>query len=145
MDQERKRAAEINSVDPIHPNFSATTECYHRAFVETLENAKNNNNKIHVFVASHNENTVEFALKTMDTMNVKRNDGLVSFATLFGMCDYLTFPLASVGYDAYKFTPYGPIHRLLPYITRRAQENRAIFAKAEKDRRLHYQALIQRI
>lgn len=95
-------------------------------------------------------------------MNVKYNDGLVSFATLFGMCDYLTFPLgkiffadllcffsyvyiAAVGYDAYKLTPYGPINRLLPYLTRRAQENRAIFAKAEKDRRLYYQALKQRI
>ncbi len=97
----------------------------------------------------------------MDSMNVKRDDGLVSFATLFGMCDYLTFPLgkiffidiyffycfyiAAVGYDAYKLTPYGPIRRLLPYLTRRAQENRAIFAKAEKDRRLHYQALKQRL
>lgn len=30
---------------------------------------------------------------SMDSMNVKRDDGLVSFATLFGMCDYLTFPL----------------------------------------------------
>jgi len=29
----------------------------------------------------------------MESMNIKRNDGLVSFATLFGMCDYLTFPL----------------------------------------------------
>ncbi|CAF0731868.1 unnamed protein product [Rotaria sp. Silwood1] len=145
MDQERKRAAEMKIIDPIHPNFLATTESYHRALFETLQNAKNNSNKTHVFVASHNENTVEFALKTMDTMNIKRNDGIVSFATLFGMCDYLTFPLAAVGYDAYKLTPYGPIHRLLPYLTRRAQENRAIFAKAEKDRRLHYKALKERI
>jgi proline dehydrogenase len=53
--------------------------------------------------------------------------------------------VAAVGYDAYKLTPYGPINRLLPYLTRRAQENRAIFAKAEKDRRLYYQALKQRI
>jgi len=41
-------------------------------------------------------------------------------------------------------TPYGPINSLLPYLTRRAQENRAIFAKAEKDRRLYFQALRQR-
>ncbi|CAF1180011.1 unnamed protein product [Rotaria sordida] len=145
MDQERKRAAEMKIIDPIHPNFLATTESYHRAFVETLENAKKNPNKVHIFVASHNENTVQFALKTMDLMNIKRDDGPVSFATLFGMCDYLTFPLAAVGYDAYKLTPYGPIHRLLPYLTRRAQENRAIFAKAEKDRQLHYKALKERI
>jgi hypothetical protein len=28
-------------------------------------------------------------------MGVKRDEGLVSFATLFGMCDYLTFPLGN--------------------------------------------------
>ena len=98
-------------------------------------------------------------------MGIKHNNELVSFATLFGMCDYLTFPLgnrlnvsrrinlmintsfllAAVGYNAYKLTPYGPIDRLLPYLTRRAQENRAIFAKAEKDRRLHYEALKDRL
>lgn len=48
-------------------------------------------------------------------------------------------------YDAYKLAPYGPMNSLLPYVTRRAQENRAIFAKAEKDRRLYYAALKQRI
>jgi len=32
----------------------------------------------------------------MDSMNIKRDDGLVSFATLFGMCDYLTFPLGKI-------------------------------------------------
>lgn len=53
--------------------------------------------------------------------------------------------LAAVGYDAYKLAPYGPVNRLLPYLTRRAQENRAIFAKAEKDRRLHLRALKQRM
>ncbi|CAF1167857.1 unnamed protein product [Adineta ricciae] len=144
MDQERKRAVQLNTNDPIHPNFAATTQCYHQVFKEVLDNAKTHPNQFHVFVASHNEDTVKFALRTMDEMNVKRNDGLVAFATLFGMCDYLTFPLAAVGYDAYKLAPYGPIDRLLPYLTRRAQENRAIFAKAEKDRQLHYKALRER-
>ena len=31
----------------------------------------------------------------MDSIGVKRDEGLVSFATLFGMCDYLTFPLGN--------------------------------------------------
>lgn len=58
-------AADLNLPDPIHPNFAATTECYHTAFTEALSNAKNNGKtKTHVFVASHNENTVEFAVKT---------------------------------------------------------------------------------
>jgi proline dehydrogenase len=62
----------------------------------------------------------------------------------FNLLFYFVY-LAAVGYDAFKLAPYGPVDRLLPYLTRRAQENRAIFAKAEKDRRLHYQALKQRV
>lgn len=64
--KERKRAVDLNIDDPILPNFEATTESYHCALVETLKHAKQNNpnNKVHVFVASHNENTVQFALKT---------------------------------------------------------------------------------
>jgi hypothetical protein len=53
----------MNSTDPIHPNFMATTESYHRAFVAALEHAKANQ-KTHIIVASHNEETVGFALKT---------------------------------------------------------------------------------
>ena len=41
----------------------ATTESYHRVFLEALEHAKAHQ-KTHIIVASHNEQTVEFALKT---------------------------------------------------------------------------------
>lgn len=50
--------------DPIHPSFEATTESYHRAFAQALEHARSSKNKTHIFVASHNENTVQYAVKT---------------------------------------------------------------------------------
>lgn len=39
------------------------------------------------------------------------------------MADYITFPLASAGYQTRKFTPYGPVGEVIPYLLRRAREN----------------------
>ncbi|CAF4340229.1 unnamed protein product, partial [Adineta steineri] len=53
--------------------------------------------------------------------------------------------LANSGYKTYKYLPYGPIEALVPYLFRRAQENRSIFLKADKDRRFHLKALKDRM
>ena len=100
----------------------------------------------------------------MKDHNIRRGSSLVSFASLYGMNDYVAFALgnykksnltiitlvyfihvANSGYETYKYLPYGPIESLQPYLFRRAQENRAIFEKADKDRRLHFQALKDRV
>ena len=39
------------------------------------------------------------------------------------MSDHLTYGLAANGYKAFKYLPYGPIHEVMPYLVRRAQEN----------------------
>ncbi|CAF1676642.1 unnamed protein product [Didymodactylos carnosus] len=91
MDQERRHAVETGVEDPIHSNFNATTECYKQALVETLNFTESN--FVRVLVASHNEDTVRFALEQMEKRGIKPADELMSFATLFGMCDYITFTL----------------------------------------------------
>lgn len=40
------------------------------------------------------------------------------------MADNLTFPLGLNKYQAYKYVPYGPIEEVVPYLVRRAQENK---------------------
>lgn len=81
----------------------------------------------------------------MKEHDIRPDSPSVSFASLYGMSDYITFTLASAGYKAYKYLPYGPFDALQPYLFRRAQENRAIFQKADKDRRLHLKAFKDRI
>lgn len=42
------------------------------------------------------------------------------------MSDNLTFNLAAAGYNAAKYLPYGPTKDVVPYLTRRAQENTSV-------------------
>ncbi|XP_054532129.1 proline dehydrogenase 1, mitochondrial [Pan troglodytes] len=60
--QERACAAEIGYEDPINPTYEATNAMYHRCLDYVLEELKHNA-KAKVMVASHNEDTVRFALR----------------------------------------------------------------------------------
>ena len=46
-----------------------------------------------------------------------------AFAQLLGMGDHLSAPLAHAGLRVAKYVPYGPLHSVMPYLLRRAQEN----------------------
>ena len=47
------------------------------------------------------------------------------------MSDHISFNLAKEGFNVAKYMPYGPIESVLPYLSRRAQENSSV--KAKKD------------
>ncbi|XP_067638840.1 proline dehydrogenase 1, mitochondrial isoform X1 [Eurosta solidaginis] len=142
MEQERERAASMNYPDPICPNFEATTESYHKTLTECLRRIKvlkdsgEDARKIGIMVASHNEDTVRFAIESMKEIGISPEDKVICFGQLLGMCDYITFPLGQAGYSAYKYIPYGPVNEVLPYLSRRAQENKGVLQKIKKEKRL---------
>lgn len=151
IEQERERAKALNYPDPINANYEATTEMYHKTLTECLRRIKLLKNKgedakkIAIMVASHNEDTVRFAIEKMKEIGISPEDKVICFGQLLGMCDYITMPLGQAGYSAYKYIPYGPVHEVLPYLSRRAQENKGVLKKIQKEKRLLRTEILRRL
>nr|XP_029484136.1 proline dehydrogenase 1, mitochondrial-like isoform X2 [Oncorhynchus nerka] len=144
MYQERSRAEEIGYEDPINPDYEATNRMYHKCLEFVLEEI-NHNRKANVMVASHNEDTVKFTLEKMNQMGLSPTENKVYFGQLLGMCDQISFPLGQAGFPVYKYVPYGPVNEVIPYLSRRALENRGFMKGSQRERSLLWKELKRRM
>ncbi|KAM9517124.1 proline dehydrogenase 1, mitochondrial-like [Salvelinus alpinus] len=144
MYQERSRAEEIGYEDPINPDYEATNRMYHKCLEFVLEEI-DNNRKANVMVASHNEDTVKFTLGKMNEMGLSPTEKKVYFGQLLGMCDQISFPLGQAGFPVYKYVPYGPVNEVIPYLSRRALENRGFMKGSQRERSLLWKELKRRL
>lgn len=151
IEQERARAAVMGYPDPTCESFDATSKMFHDTLTECLRRIKDLKNagldqkRIGIMVASHNEDTVRFAIQKMKEIGVEPQDKVICFGQLLAMCDYITFPLGQSGYSAYKYIPYGPVNEVLPYLSRRAQENKGVLKKIQKEKRLLSREILRRM
>jgi proline dehydrogenase len=131
LELEQKRAEEMGYPNPIQPNKEATDENYNNAIKELLLRMKNGS-KVELMVASHNQNSIETTVNLMKEFSIPAS-GSVHFAQLMGMADHLTYGLGHNGYKAYKYVPYGLVEEVMPYLTRRAQENSGMLGGAKNE------------
>ncbi|XP_059214688.1 proline dehydrogenase 1, mitochondrial [Centropristis striata] len=144
MYQERDRAQEIGYEDPINPDYEATNRMYHKCLEFVLEEIEHSR-KANVMVATHNEDTVKFTLEKMNEMGLSPTENKVYFGQLLGMCDQISFPLGQAGFPVYKYVPYGPVNEVIPYLSRRAQENRGFMKGSQRERSLLWRELKRRV
>ena len=62
-----------------------------------------------------------------------------------GMADGLSLGLRNEGYQVSKYLPFGPVDQVIPYLLRRAEENRGLLSASTLDRELIRQELRRRV
>lgn len=130
MFAERERAQQMGYEDPIWPTIEDTHASYHRC----LDTLFDNMDHCSFMVASHNQDSVEYAVQKMQKLGIQPEDSQgVAFGQLLGMSDNVSSILGANGYQAYKYVPYGPIKECMAYLVRRAEENSGLLSKSDSE------------
>ncbi|XP_042363516.1 hydroxyproline dehydrogenase [Plectropomus leopardus] len=145
MDKERKLAEKEGRVDPVHQCWEDTNDSYNGSLDVMLEEISQKPDHFRIIVATHNEESVRRAAKRMEELGIDSDGGSVCFGQLLGMCDHVSLTLAKEGYTVYKSVPYGSVDDTLPYLVRRAQENRTVLQGIRKERDLLRKELYRRL
>jgi len=129
MEKERVRARENNYRSPIQLTKAETDRDYDAAVDFSLEHI----DCIEFCLGTHNEDSCLHCAEKMQKLSLKPGDARVWFAQLLGMSDNLSYNLANLGYNVAKYVPYGPIDSVMPYLFRRAEENKSIAGQSSRE------------
>jgi proline dehydrogenase len=129
MEKERERAEQMGYESPIHTDKGATDRDYNLALKYCVENIK----EISFCAGTHNEESVKYLVKLLQTHGLSVNHPHVCFSQLYGMSDNLSYNLAKSDYNVSKYVPYGPVKDTLPYLIRRAKENTAMQGQMSRE------------
>ncbi len=122
MEKERKRALEMDYIDPIQPNKEASDRDYNEALKHCIHHIE----KVSICAGTHNENSSRYLMELMEEKQLNTSDERVWFSQLLGMSDHISYNLSHAGYNVCKYVPYGPVKSVIPYLTRRARENSSV-------------------
>ncbi|KAG1663988.1 Hydroxyproline dehydrogenase [Nymphon striatum] len=142
---EKERAQKQGYEDPICESLEKTSEQYDGVIKMLLERVKEKPEQTGLVIATHNETSVLRAMDQLNKLDISTKKGNAVFAQILGIGDHITYSLADKGYIVYKSIPYGPMEELLPYLSRRAMENKAIMRGAIKERNMVMQELKRRL
>lgn len=129
MEKERERAEEYSYEDPINPDKSSTDKMYDDALRFCVEKKE----RMSVCAGTHNESSTLLLAEEMDKNGIAVNDQRFWFAQLYGMSDHISFNLSKAGYNVAKYLPYGPIDKVMPYLVRRAEENKSVSGQSSRE------------
>lgn len=119
MEKERERALQMGYPSPIQPDKTSSDRDYDEALKFCIEHI----DRISICAGTHNEESSYLLLSLMEKKGISPSDERIYFSQLLGMSDHISYNLSQAGFRVAKYVPYGPIASVLPYLTRRAQEN----------------------
>lgn len=89
-----------------------------------------------VMIHIHNIHAGKMAASRAVDLGIEKDNENLQFAQLFGMSEALSFGLRNAGFRVSKYLPFGPVDQIMPYLLRRAEENRGLLSTSALDRRL---------
>ncbi|WP_027302998.1 proline dehydrogenase family protein [Rudanella lutea] len=132
LEKERIRSHEEEYQDPIQ----ATKEDTDRDFNKAIDFSLNNRDVVSICLGTHNEYSCQYCFQRMKQLGIAPNDEHIWFAQLLGMSDNISYNLANAGYNVAKYVPYGPVEAVMPYLFRRAEENKSIAGQSSREFKL---------
>ncbi|XP_078427500.1 proline dehydrogenase 1, mitochondrial-like [Wolffia australiana] len=143
MAREAAAAAARGAPSPVHESIEETHRCYDRCAMFALQKAARGGAA--VVLATHNVESGKVAAAKADELGIGRGNARVQFAQLKGMAEGLSLGLRNAGFQVSKYLPFGPVHKVIPYLLRRAQENRGFLSSSSVDRHLISKELKRRL
>lgn len=140
MEKERARAEKLGYPSPIQVDKAATDADFDKAVSYCVDHI----DQIALIVASHNEASNLNCAQLMQTKGLENKHPHIHFSQLYGMSDHITFNMASEGYKVSKYLPFGPLHDVVPYLMRRAQENSSVNGQTNRELLLIRQEIARR-
>ncbi|CAN6477515.1 unnamed protein product [Victoria cruziana] len=132
--RETKLASSLQAASPIHPCIRDTHECYDSCAAFMLEKVAKGSGS--VVLATHNINSGKAAASKAEELGISRRNENLHFAQLKGMADTLSLGLKNAGFQVSKYLPFGPLEKVIPYLLRRAEENKGLLLTSSADRLL---------
>ena len=140
MEKERARAEAMGYPSPIQIDKSASDADFDAAVVFCLDHL----DQIGLILASHNEASNLKCVQIMQDKGLPNNHPHIHFSQLYGMSDHITFNMALDGFKVSKYLPFGPLHDVVPYLMRRAQENSSVNGQTNRELLLIRQEIARR-
>ncbi|MBL7812449.1 MAG: proline dehydrogenase family protein [Bacteroidetes bacterium] len=129
MEKERERASALGYASPIQPDKAKCDKDYNEALLTCIHHI----DRVSVCAGTHNEESSLLGTRLMAEKGLSPDDERVWFSQLLGMSDHISYNLAHAGYNVAKYVPYGPVTAVIPYLTRRAQENTSAKGQAGRE------------
>ncbi|KAM3403242.1 hypothetical protein ACQJBY_006778 [Aegilops geniculata] len=142
LTREARLAESLGVPSPIHGSIQDTHDCYNGCAAFLLERVRRGSAS--VMLATHNVESGQLAAARAQELGIGKGDRNLQFAQLMGMADGLSLGLRNAGFQVSKYLPYGPVEHIIPYLIRRAEENRGLLSASAFDRQLLRKELVRR-
>jgi proline dehydrogenase len=140
MEKERDRAEEFGYASPIHATKKEVDLDFNRAIKFCIDHYE----EIASCAATHNTESCLYQAGLIGDRGLPRNHPHLNFCQLYGMSDHITFNLAANGYNVGKYVVYGKVEEVVPYLSRRAEENTAATGEFGREYRLLHEEYLRR-